>query len=106
MFERKPMLYQNRYVWFIFISSLDLMLTWVILYFGGREVNPLAQHILRHFGLYGMVAFKLSLVLLVILLCEGIGRRSPTAGQWLASASIMLASVPVLLSFFLLLSRR
>ena len=29
--------YPQAYVWFIFVSALDLMMTWVVLYFGGRE---------------------------------------------------------------------
>ena len=37
------MRYQSAYLWFIFVSSLDIILTWVILRKGGVEVNPIAE---------------------------------------------------------------
>lgn len=98
------MLYENLYTWFIFISSLDLMMTWVILYVGGYEANPLARHVLHAYGLAGMVAFKMALVLLVIVLCEWTGRRSYGAGRLLASAGIVITCVPVAVAFALLIA--
>ena len=37
------MRYQNGYALFVFVSCLDIILTWVILYRGGLEVNPVAR---------------------------------------------------------------
>jgi hypothetical protein len=97
------MLYEPQYIWFIFVSSLDLMLTWVILYLGGYEANPLAGYVLNEHGVYGMVAFKMALVVFVILLCEWVGRKSISAGRKLANASIAITIIPVIVAFSLLL---
>lgn len=96
------MLYEPHYLWFIFVSSLDLMMTWVILYLGGREVNPLAKHVLDTFGMNGMVVYKMALVVLVIILCEWVGRKSLHAGRRLATAGVAVTCIPVVLSFLLL----
>ena len=69
--------YPQAYVWFIFVSALDLMMTWVVLYFGGREVNVLADYILDRWALPGMVVYKFTLVVLVIFICEVVGHYRP-----------------------------
>ena len=96
------MLYETQYVWFIFVSSMDLMMTWIILYLGGWEANPVARHVLDAFGMNGMVVFKMSLVVLVIVLCEWVGRKSHIAGKRLAIAGVVVTCIPVILAFLLL----
>src|SRR5687768_2395839 len=49
-----------------------------------------------------MVVFKMLLVVLVILICEQLGRRSRAAGARLALTGIFVTSVPVMISFALL----
>ena len=95
-------LYPNQYTWLIFVSALDVMLTWVVLCVGGRETNVLAEAVVHRFGLPGLVGFKFALVLLVIVLCEWVGRRSLVAGRRLALASIAITCLPVAISFLLL----
>jgi len=97
------MLYESHYIWFIFVSSLDLMMTWIVLYLGGREANPLAKHVLDAFGMNGMVAYKMALVVFVIILCEWIGRRSHPAGRRLATVAVAMTCIPILIAFTLLL---
>jgi hypothetical protein len=97
------MLYPNLYTWLLFVSALDVMLTWVVLYYGGREANALADAVIHHLGLPGLVAFKFALVLLVIILCEVVGRKRPRTGQKLAAAGIAITLVPVVIAFALLL---
>jgi hypothetical protein len=97
------MLYPNLYTWLLFVSALDVMLTWVVLYYGGREANAIADAVIQHLGLPGIVLFKFALVLLVIIICEIVGRRRPRTGQKLAAAGIIITTVPVLISFALLL---
>ncbi len=41
-----PMLFQNAYVWIVFLSSMDVMLTYVILRSGGVEVIPIAMYVI------------------------------------------------------------
>jgi len=38
-----PVRYPNAYVWYVFLSTMDILFTWMILTAGGREVNPVAQ---------------------------------------------------------------
>ena len=97
-------LYPNRYVWFVLLSAMDVMLTFVILWMGGREANGIANAILQRFGIAGMTAFKFLIVIFVILLCELIGRRNDGAARRLAEWSIALTCVPVVVAFVLLLA--
>ena len=45
--------YPNRYVWFVLLSTLDVVLTFVILWLDGREVNGIADWILQRYGIGG-----------------------------------------------------
>lgn len=96
------MKYENNYVWLIFVSCLDIMLTWIVLWRGGREANGLAAAIIGRFDLVGIVLFKLAMVLLIIALCEWIGRRSLEAGRKFARAAVAISAFPVALAFILL----
>lgn len=71
-----------------FVSSLDIVLTWLVLQLGGREVNPLAAAVIAHWGLGGAIAFKFSLMLMVIVLCEVIGRNRDATARRLAWWSV------------------
>jgi hypothetical protein len=96
--------YPNEYVWFVFVSALDLMLTWVVLAFGGRETNGVAAHVLQRYGLVGFVIFKFALVVLVICLCEVIGRHNDRVARRIAAFAVVVTCLPVLLSILLLLT--
>ena len=86
--------YPNHYVWLVFVSTLDLMMTYTILYLGGREVNPVAQAVLSHYGFIGMTLFKFSLVVFVIVMCEAVGRRDHIKGRRLAVTLVALSALP------------
>ena len=100
-----PVLYENHYTWFVFVSALDVMLTWVILHAGGREANHLAAAVLDRFGLEGLVVFKFALVILVIAICEVVGRKNIATGRRLASWAVALTCVPLLVAVGLLWGR-
>lgn len=100
-----PVLYENHYTWFVLVSALDVMLTWVVLHAGGREANALADAVLQRFGLAGLVTFKFALVVIVIVLCEVIGRRNREAGKRLASWAVALTCVPLMIAAMLLWGR-
>jgi hypothetical protein len=61
-----------------------------------------AAVVLERFGLAGMVLFKFGLILLVICICESVGRRRPGTGRRLALWSIGLTCVPVMWALVLL----
>jgi hypothetical protein len=92
------MRYQNLYVWLVLVSALDIMLTWVILYLGGYEVNGVAAWVLHQFGLKGIVIFKFIMVIVVVLLCETLAKRHSSAGMHLAQAAIGLTCIPVVVA--------
>jgi len=102
-------LYPNVYVWYLFLATLDVLLTFLILsdFFAdadvyapprGREVNPLADWILRTLGPVGLIAFKFMLVLLVVGICEIVGRRKQQTGRRLAEWAVALSAVPVVVT--------
>jgi len=97
-FSLPPMRYQAAYVWFVLVSALDLMLTLFILELGGSEVNLIADAVLGHRGINGLVAFKFALVVFVLVMCEQIGRRNDAAGRKLSEWAVAITAIPVALS--------
>src|SRR3954470_19643700 len=100
--QSRPVIYPNGYVWFVFVSALDIMLTWVILHLGGAERNGVADRIIWHFGLPGLVVYKFLLVIIVVSICEYVGRKNHETGRKLLSVGIMLTCMPVVLALALL----
>lgn len=89
-------LYPDHYAWYILASSLDIMLTYLIIWgLGGREVNAIAQKFIDALGHWGLILLKFSTVLLVIAICEVIGRRKFVLGRRLAVAAICISALPV-----------
>ena len=97
------MRYQSAYLWFIFVSSLDIILTWVILRKGGVEVNPIAELVIDSWGLPGAIGFKFALMLFVIISCEIVGRTRDALARKLILVGILISSFPVVWSVTLLL---
>lgn len=92
----RPALYPAHYTWYVFLSSLDLLFTWRILVAGGREENALANWILEHHNLPGLIVYKFALVIGVLLICEAVGRRRHFAGVKLARWAVLLSAFPVI----------
>lgn len=105
--ESRPrhVLYPNTYLWLVFVSSMDIMMTWVVLHFGGYEANGLAAMALQNHGLPGLVGFKFAFVMLVIVICEVVGRRKRETGFALARAAVGVTCLPVILAFLLIYGR-
>lgn len=100
---RAHVLYPVTYTWFVFLSAMDLMFTWTILHFGGREVNWVADHVIRRFGLVGVVALKFGVVTLVVCICEIVGRHRLETGRKLARWAIIISIIPVSAGFIQLI---
>ena len=98
-----PMRYPTAYSWFVLVSAMDIMLTWVILHFGGTEVNPIAARVIDYWGLAGAIGFKFALMLFVIIVCEIVGRSRDPLGRRLALLSVVISSMPVIWSLTLLI---
>ena|SRR5690349_14366183 len=96
------MRYPNAYTWFLFFSSLDIMLTWAILMRNGSEVNPIAKAVIDRWGLPGAIVFKFSLMLFVIAVCEIVGRTHDQRARFLIWLAVIVSSIPVVYSLGLL----
>jgi len=106
---KRALLYPNIYVWYVFLASLDVMLTFLILsdLFSeidvyaeprGSELNPLADWITQVAGLPGVIAFKFALVILVVCICEVVGRRRHETGRRLAKWAVAISAIPVVVA--------
>ena len=101
----KSVRYPDHYSWLVFVAALDAMLTYCVLRLGGREVNALANAVLQWAGWHGMVVYKFALIVLVIVLCEVIGRRDDRWGRRLGVIGIGITWVPIVLAFLLLAAK-
>jgi len=98
------MRYQNAYVWLVLISFLDILLTFLVLYeWDGQEVNPIAHAIIVQMGFIWAALFKFAIVVLVIIICETVGRRRDRTGRLLSRATVVISALPVAYTFALLL---
>ena len=98
------MCYPNAYVWLVLVSALDLILTLLVLgVWEGWEVNPIAAAVMAEMGYVGAIGFKFALVVLVIVMCEVVGRQSERKGRAIAWAAVAISALPVVYSFGLLL---
>lgn len=92
-----PVLYPDRYAWYILASTLDIVVTVsVLVHYGAREVNSLAQASIELFGTWGLIGLKFLTLVIVIAICEYIGRRQPRLGRMLATIAIAVSLAPVL----------
>jgi hypothetical protein len=89
-------LYPDRYVWYVFVSAMDIMVTvMVLIHLRMQEANTFAQWSIDHFGTWGLIGLKFLSVILVVLICEYIGRRSYRRGKRLATIAIGLSLIPI-----------
>lgn len=104
--RRLHALYPNRYAWFILFSALDIMLTHTILQkfgmHGGRELNTIADWVISRYGLWGAIALKFTSVVVVLAVCETVGRRRPALGSRFISIVVFLSTLPTAWALYLL----
>src|SRR5262245_28947625 len=96
------------YLVFVLVSTLDVVLTWLILAMNGDELNPIAALVIRDWGLPGAIVFKFSLTLFVIVLCDVVSRSQfrghgrARTGRFLAMLAIVVSALPVIYSLGML----
>ena len=86
--------YPNYYTWLVFVSAMDILMTWAILYLGGSEANPVADAVILKWGLGGMIIFKFAIVVFFVVMCEWVARKRKETGRVLASCGIMISAFP------------
>lgn len=100
--KHEPVRFPSLYVWFVFFSAMDVMLTWVILSVGGSEANPIARLVIDRFQLPGAIVFKFTLTVMVIVICEIVARLRPRVAYGLAIIALLVSIMPVVYSLSLL----
>lgn len=88
--------YPGIYNWLLLAATLDLAVTLVVLAFGGREANAIADVALRAFGPYGLALVKAMSLIVVVGICEWLARRRAEVGARLARVAVAVTFVPVL----------
>jgi hypothetical protein len=97
------MRYPSAYVWLVFASTLDVILTYLVLYYWeGCEANPIAAAVITQKGFSWAIVFKFALVVLSILVCEVVGRFRDRDGRRLAVLCVVIAALPVVYTLTLL----
>jgi len=88
--------FPNHYCWYILGGMLDLILTWVVLHLGGREINILAHRAIEFLDIWGLIALKIASIIVVITICETLARiNKETVAKRLALAAIVVGFFPV-----------
>ncbi|MBC7834622.1 MAG: hypothetical protein H7Y88_05915 [Phycisphaerales bacterium] len=95
----KHVLYPNHYAWYVLVSTLDLVMTnTVIHHFNAREVNTIADRAIALFGFWGLIGLKFATVVVVVLICEYVGRRRHATGRRVAAWAIAISAIPVIIA--------
>jgi len=102
----REVLFPGIYTWFVFLAAMDVMMTTIVLYQGGVEVNAVADWFIRRWGVWGMVLLKFIVVAVVVGICEGIGRRDLKLARRVAEWAVALNTIPVTIAFVQLLYQR
>ena len=108
------MLIRNETLTFVLANLLDYFMTYIILYYNAMpgsplrqrlgEGNPIAAYFINHWGpIKGMLGFKLSLVMFVIVLTQSIAYRNEVTGSRVLNLGTILTATVVLYSLMLLL---
>lgn len=108
--QKSRLLFETEISWFVLAGAMDVFMTFIILRFSaeGRtqnlmvESNPLARWILGHWGLRGMVLFKVAMVVLVAGIAEFVGRSRPAVGRALLVGGTIVVATVVIYSMRLL----
>lgn len=100
--EKAHVRYPNHYTWLVFVASLDILMTYVILHLGGLEANPLAAKVIYRWGVPGMVIYKFCFIIIAILIAEVVGRRKEHTGRKFLEYAIVISAFPVILALVLL----
>jgi len=92
---RSASLYPRLYGWLLLVAALDIMLTWVVLHLGGSELNAFAARAIEHAGHWGLIAIKFSAAIVVVSICEYIGRQRDVHGRCTRTWAIAIWALPV-----------
>lgn len=92
----RGVLYPDLYCWYVLAASLDILVTALVMsYYGAVEVNGVASAVIERFGFGGLIPLKFATVVLVLLVCEYVGRLRPRTGLRVAQFAVGVSFLPV-----------
>jgi hypothetical protein len=91
----KPVRFARIYPWYLLVAIADIVITWIILTQGGRELNIIAAWAWNGWGPVGLSVLKFTTVALVVIICELIAELSESAGRRLATWAVILSMTPI-----------
>jgi hypothetical protein len=92
---------------FVLTSALDIFMTWILLYTGRfRESNPLADYFIAHWGVKGMVYFKMGMTAFVCVLAQIIALKKPAYAEFVLKLGALVIAAVVIYSFVLFVKHR
>jgi hypothetical protein len=94
--------YPNCHLFFATLGLCDFVQTCMILSLGGAECNELARWVMAQWGLAGAAVYKFALVGMIIGIVEWTAFRDAFAAKRLATYSLILGAVPVMVGVPLL----
>lgn len=98
-----PLRYPREYGWLILVSTLDLVMTWLIIAVEeGREANPIANSVLTYWGYWGLITYKFTLMIFVVVVCEVVGRVRDRLARNLARFGVVTSAIPFFLAVYLI----
>ncbi|MCL4220060.1 MAG: hypothetical protein KJZ65_01695 [Phycisphaerales bacterium] len=101
----RAVLYPDLYCWYVLFATLDVIITTIVLdYYGMVEANAIAAGVIERYGFAGLVPFKFATVLLVLAICEYVGRVRPRTGLRVAQAAVGLSCAPIVVAALQLLT--
>ena len=104
---RRPIPLGSEITLFMLISAGDFIMTRRLLIESNFvESNPIAQFFAAHWGLKGLMSFKIVIVAFVIFLAQIIATKKPVAAARLLNFASALAACVVIYSLTLLLRTR
>ncbi|MBL0927710.1 MAG: hypothetical protein IBJ11_08670 [Phycisphaerales bacterium] len=102
---RTPVMYPRAFAAYIGLSAADVLLTSACFNHGAYEANVVAGLFLRWGGEEGMAMFKFSTVMLVLLICQLVGRERTDVGRGVVHCACFVSALPVTLALFILAGR-
>ncbi|RMH10868.1 MAG: hypothetical protein D6695_10635 [Planctomycetota bacterium] len=95
--QARSVLYPDLYCWYVLLAALDIIVTALVLdLYGMIEANALAAKVIDQYGLAGLVPYKFASVILVVLICEYVGKLRPATGLRIARLAVGVSCLPIL----------
>ena len=102
MLLRRSLPLEHETALFIGVSLLDVLATWFLLSGGDfRESNPIAEYILKQWGVGRLIVFKFGLVAFVAVLTQVVAMKRPLAARRLLQFATLVVGGVVVYSMVL-----